>query len=322
MSGFSKKVVITGGLGYVGGRLATHLATNGPELSLRLVTRRAKEDVPGWAREFDLVKTTSFDPDVLADAVEGADTVIHLAAANEIVCQQDPALALEINATGTLRWLEACRGKGVGRFIYMSTFHVYGANSAEVITEDLATSPTHPYAITHRVAEDFVNAFRANHGMATLSLRLSNGYGYPADPGIDRWTLVFNDFCRQAVADGQIKLASKGTQYRDFQSMTDVGRGLHHFMGLPNEEWKDGLFNFGGDCSMSIIQVAKRVAKEFREYSGREIPVTTGEGDDRRGAKPVVFSIDKLRTTGFEPVGNMAEEVRRTFAVCESIPTQ
>ena len=320
MTGFSKKVVITGGIGYVGGRLATHLAGAAPELSLRLLTRRAKESLPEWARKFDVVQTPTLEQAGLAEAVEGADTVIHLAAANEIVCQRDPELAMEINATGTLRLLEACREKGVGRFIYMSTFHVYGATSSDVITEDMATSPTHPYAITHRVAEDFVNAYRVNHGMATLSLRLSNGYGYPADPDIDRWTLVFNDFCRQAIAQGQIKLASKGTQFRDFQSMTDVGRGVHHFLALPNEEWKDGLFNFGGDCLMSIIQAAERVAEEFQTYSGREIPVITGESEDRRGASPVVFSIDKLKKTGFSPVGNMAEEIQRTFAVCEGIP--
>jgi UDP-glucose 4-epimerase len=193
MTGFSKKVVITGGLGYVGGRLANHLTVAAPELSLRLLTRRAKESLPGWARKFDVLQTPLLEQAGLAEAVEGADTVIHLAAANEIICQRDPELAMEINATGTLRLLEACREKGVGRFIYMSTFHVYGATSSAVITEEMATSPTHPYAITHRVAEDFVNAYRVNHGMATLSLRLSNGYGYPADPDIDRWTLVFGE---------------------------------------------------------------------------------------------------------------------------------
>lgn len=320
MTAFSKNIVITGGLGYVGGRLANYLAGTSPELRLRLLTRRAKKNLPEWARQFDVLQTPTLEENHLNEAVEGADTVIHLAAANEIVCHRDPELAIEINATGTLRLLEACRKKGVGRFIYMSTFHVYGATSIGVITEDVATSPIHPYAITHRVAEDLVNSYRVNHGMTTLSLRLSNGYGYPADPEIDRWTLVFNDFCRQAISAGHIKLASKGTQFRDFQSMTDVGRGVHHFLSMPDDEWKDGLFNFGGDCSMSIIQAAERVATEFHAYSGRKIPVLTGTSEDRRGANPVVFSIDKLKKTGFTPIGNMSEEIQKTFIVAEGIP--
>ena len=246
----------------------------------------------------------------------------HLAALNEVDSQRDPELALEVNGKGTHRLLQACQNQKVKRFIYMSTFHVYGPAALQPITEQTPTRPIHPYAITHRLAEDFVNWYGHTGEMETLVLRLSNGYGYPSDPHVQRWSLVFNDLCKQAVQQREIRLRSKGAQQRDFVSITDVCRGIQHFLGLPSGGWGDGLFNFGGECSMSILQVAQHVASEFSLRYGETIPVIAGDSEDPDAASPVTYSIGKLRRTGFSPVGNMAEEVRRTFDICELLIPQ
>ena len=87
-------------------------------------------------------------------------------------------------------------------------------------------------------------------------------------------------------------------------------------LNLPAAEWADGLYNFGGDCSMSILEVAQRVASEYLSAYGKEVPVTTG-GSGTESAAPVQFSIDKLKKTGFSLDGVMREEIRGTFEVCE-----
>jgi UDP-glucose 4-epimerase len=317
MSSTTSHVLITGGLGYVGGRLATYLNTAAPGISVRLMTRRGKTRLPAWANSLDVAQADLLDQGSLDAALSGIDTVVHLAAVNEIESQRDPDLALEVNGRGTFRLLEACRTRTVNRFIYLSTFHVYGPGVSQPITEESATRPVHPYAITHRLAEDFVNWYRYSHGLATLILRLSNGYGYPADPGVQRWTLVFNDLCMQAVQNGEIKLKSRGTQHRDFISLTDVGRAIHHFLSLSNHDWRDGLFNLGGECSMSILQVAQRVAAEFLQRFGKEIPIITGS-EEGGSPSPVSYSIDKLKQTGFFLKGNMSEEVGATFDLCDT----
>jgi UDP-glucose 4-epimerase len=281
------------------------------------MTHRHKGAVPSWAKRLEIVQGDMRDEGSLSSAVDGIDAILHLAALNEIECQQDPDLALEVNGNGTQRLLHAAQSHGVSRFIYMSTFHVYGPGAAQPITENSPTRPIHPYAITHRLAEDFVNSHRHNQKMETLILRLSNGYGYPADPGVSRWSLVFNDLCRQAVEREEIKLRSGGTQQRDFVSITDVSRGVYHFLGLPEGGWGEGLLNFGGECSMSIIEVARLVAAEYLRHSGKESPITTGQDDPAQTSEPVVFSIEKLKATGFCLTGEMAEEVRQTFRICE-----
>ena len=319
MGRLSGKILVTGGLGYLGGRIATHLMKVAPELPLKLMSRRSRDQVPSWATDLDLARADLLDESALGTAVDGVDTVIHLAAANEIECQTDPELALEVNGRGTHRLLKACLAAGVKRFVYLSTFHVYGPEAAQPITEQTVTRPVHPYAITHRLAEDLVNWYKHSYGMETLVLRLSNGYGYAADPQVQRWTLVFNDVCRQAAQRGEIRLRSRGTQHRDFVSLTDVGRGVLHFLNLPPGHWGDGLFNFGGQCSLSILQVAQRVAWEYLQSRGKETPVILGEAHDPQSAGPVDYSIDKLTQTGFRLAGNMSDEIRGTFVLCDQL---
>lgn len=303
----------------MGGRVASYLASAAPQHSIRLMTRRKADQVPEWARDMDVVRADVLQTESLGPALEGIDTVIHLAAVNEVESQQDPEVALEVNGKGTYRLLQACRAHEVKRFIYFSTFHVYGPGAPQPITEATPTRPVHPYAITHRLAEDWVNSHRHSYGLETLVLRLSNGYGYPADPLVQRWTLVFNDLCKQAIQNGEIRLRSQGTQHRDFVSLTDVGRAINHFLATTGDAWQDGLFNLGGECSMSILQVAQRVAAEFFQRFGKEIPISTGGEEEGQTASPVRYDIDKLKQTGFSLEGNMSEEVRATFDVCEAL---
>lgn len=312
-------VLITGGLGYVGGRIATHLAATEAGIPLRLMTRSALGGQPRWAQGMEVVTADVFDGSGLDAALEGVETVVHLAAVNEIESQQDPDLALEVNGRGTYRILQACQAKGISKFIYFSTFHVYGPGAKQPITEESPTRPIHPYAITHHLAEDYVNWHRHSHSMDTLVLRLSNGYGFPADPMVRRWSLVFNDLCLQAVEKGQIQLRSGGSQHRDFIPLIDVGRVVQHFLELPTAEWDDGLFNLGGNCSMSILQVAERIASEFQKCYGRDVPVTTGPPDGPQAGTPVSFSIDKLQRKGFGLTGDLGEEIQGTFQVCEQL---
>jgi UDP-glucose 4-epimerase len=238
---------------------------------------------------------------------------------NEIVSAADPGTALRVNGEGTYRLLQASRAASVKRFIYFSTFHVYGPWAIQSITEETPTRPVHPYAFTHRLAEDYVNWFRHSGDMETVVLRLSNGYGYPMDSAVDRWSLVFNDLCYQAVANGEIVLRSPGTQHRDFIALADVALGVEHFMDLPHDGWADGLFNLGGECSLSIIDVAKFVADEFYKGYGREIQINAPKPNGPITDQPVRFSINKLKETGFRPAGDMASEVKGTFAVCEQL---
>ena len=318
----NRKVLITGGMGYVGGRMAVYLTESRPEISLRIMTRRPAERWPEWAGDLDVVNADILDSPSLNAALGDVDTVIHLAAIGENDCVRDPDLALEVNGRGTHLLLQACREQNVNRIIYFSTFHVYGPQAAQPITEMTATRPVHPYAFTHRLAEDYVNWFRLRDKMETMIVRLSNGFGYPADTLTNRWTLVFNDMCTQAVESGEVRLRSKGTQHRDFITLGDVARGTEHLLSLGSDDWGDGLLNLGGDCSLSIYQAAEHVAAVYQEMYGKELHIRVGDADDPAGAGPVRFSIEKLKETGFTLKGDISGEVKGTLAVCQELADQ
>jgi UDP-glucose 4-epimerase len=250
------------------------------------------------------------------------DIIIHLAASNEIDSMNDPELALRINTQGTYKLLSAANANNVNKFIYFSTFHVYGEALNSIITEESTTRPFHPYAITHRAAEDFVTYFNHYFGMKTLIFRLSNCYGYPMHKEVNRWTLVFNDFCKQAVTTGRIILKSSGKQYRDFISLHNVARAVHHFVFVVPDKWGDGLYNLGGNCSMSILEAARKISDIYNEkYKKEIIEIKTKPDANSIISRPVKYSIEKLVETGFSLKGDMVLEIKKTMELCEEFFT-
>jgi len=313
------KILITGGLGYVGGRIAEYFRKVDPDRDIVLGVWKGSESLPQWTKEFTVVPLELLDEGSVKECVSnsGADCIIHLAALNEIDSGADPDLAYEVNCRGTERLLQAANEEGVKKFIYFSTFHVYGKDPGPVITEQTPARATHPYASTHLAAEEVVRSFR-DKGMDTLIFRLSNSYGYPEDKEVNRWTLVVNDLCRQAVIENRIVLKSSGRQCRDFIALSDVVRAVHHFLFNIPEAWGDGLYNLGGNCTMSILEVAEKISGLYYDKYGKKIAVERkSAGSPADGTRSIVFSIDRLMKTGFVPEGDMDGEIAKTMEICE-----
>jgi UDP-glucose 4-epimerase len=255
-------------------------------------------------------------PEKVDSACRGVRYVIHLAALNEIESLANPGEALRINGLGSLRLLEAAKRAGVERFIYFSTAHVYGAPLAGIITEESLPRPSHPYAITHRVAEDFVLAAHDRKELQGIALRLSNGIGAPAFANVNRWTLIANDLCRQAVATGKLALRSPGLQWRDFITLTDVARSVQHLLNLPASACQDGLFNLGGECPLQIIGMAERIAHRASKFLGFTPPIQRPEPGPGENLHPLEYRVDKFKSTGFTLSRNIDEEIDATLHFC------
>lgn len=311
----TQTIFITGGLGYVGGRVARHLATS-TDLELRLTSRKPPASAPAWLARGSVVAWDTADS--AAALLEGVDTVVHFAALNEIDSARDPVKALEVNGEDTLRLLLAAQQAGVRRFIYFSTAHVYGAPLAGHIDERTLPRPVHPYAITHKVAEDFVLAAHDQRKIEGVVLRLSNGFGAPIDPEVNRWTLIANDLCRQAVTTGKLVLKSSGLQRRDFVTLADVARCVEHLIALPSDRLQDGLFNLGGQCVLSMIELASIVAQRCEAVLGFRPPIERPAPAAGETAPTLLYAIDKLERSGFSPVGGVEDEIDATLQLCHN----
>lgn len=302
----------------MGGRIATYLGERFPKGDIRILSRKNGQASPPWSKGYDLLCGDILDEASLLTACKGVDMVIHLAAVNEIDSAKDPFNALKVNGEGTLRLLNAAAENNVQRFIYFSTFHVYGFNAKGRITEETVPAPFHPYAITHHVAEDFVRMFAKNKNMQCIVLRLSNGFGYPSHPEVNRWTLAYNDFCLQAALTNKIVLKTGGKQHRDFITLTDVSRCVEHI--LKNEKAfhsEDIVYNLGGRHSVSIMDAAKNVASRAEKILSRRPEIIFEAGAPHGGTgESVDYAIDKIAATGFNLLSNVDEEIDKMLLFC------
>lgn len=311
-----REALITGGFGYVGGRVARYLAGR-PGLTLRLGTRRAAEAAPDWLKNGRVLHTDFESPDSLTKACAGAYCVVHFAAMNEIDSAASPEDALIVNGLYTLKLLNAAIRAGVERFIYFSTGHVYGSPLEGRITEASLPRPTHPYAITHRVSEDFVLAAHDQKKLVGVVIRLTNGFGAPERADVNRWTLLVNDLCKQAVTTGSLVLRSSGLQCRDFITLEDVARATGHFVTLPAEACGKGLFNLGGRRSMTILEMTERISARCQAVLGFRPPIVRPEAAPCEQSRPLDFCVDRLMATGFTLTGDIDAEIDATLGLCK-----
>lgn len=306
-------LLVTGALGYLGGRLALALGDAGHVV--KCGTRRRESSAPAWLPGKQMAYLDWESVDMLADACKGVECVIHLAAMNEIDSAKDPIGALHMNGLSSLRLLEAAKRAGVRRYIYFSTAHVYGAPLRGEITEAVLPRPIHPYAISHRVTEDFVLAAHDLGQIQGVVVRLSNGFGAPATPDVDRWTLLVNDLCRQAATTGELRLNSAGAQRRDFIALGDVARAVDHLLQLDSDRLADGLFNLGGGKAVTILEMTERVAARWRNLTGKDIPIIRPTGDGAPSPS-LNYRCDKLAATGFALSSQVDTEIDDTLKLC------
>ena len=303
-------VLVTGAGGYLGGRLVARLRASGA-MTVRSGSRRAS------AGATDVVSIGQLDDDTqLRAACAGVTSLVHLAALNEIDSEREPERAVEVNVKGTVRLLAAAKQSGVRRFVFLSTAHVYGAPLEGRIDEERVTRPVHPYAITHRAAEDFVSAAGRGGAMETVSLRLSNAVGAPASPDVQRWTLLVNDLCRQVVTTGKLTLRSSGLARRDFIAMSDACRAIEHFLSLAASRLPRGPVNLGGGQSLRVIDMVEMVAQRAAAVLGARPPIERPDPAPGEESPELDYRIDTLRATGFEPTGSLRDEIDATLKLC------
>lgn len=310
------RVLVTGGFGYVGGRLVQALAAEGATVTA--VSRHARPTPDGVT-----VATLDWrDAGALSALCAGHDAVVHLAAMNEPDGEKDPEGALLDTGLATLRLVEAAVAAGVGRFLYASTAKVFGSNPVGRLDETCLPRPASHYAITHRLAEDYVLAKHDKGAFGGAVVRLSNVVGAPADPAVNAWMLIANDFCRQAVDKGEIRLSGSGMAWRDFAPMTDVVAALIHLVGLPREKLGDGLFHLGAGRSLRIRDLAAMVAGRAPALLQRVVPVIAPDPVQGSDAPLLEWQVDKLATTGWTAhPGALEAEIDATLGLCRSLAT-
>lgn len=306
------KVVLTGASGYIGGRLVTELLADGWE-----VHGVVREPAPALAIDQTVCDLAADGADAaLSSACAGADTVVHLAGEDEVLAAREPAAALAATVVATERVAEACAASSVKRLVYMSTVHVYGARirPGVTLTEDMRVEPRSPYAIS-RLASEHVAATLAGGGYELVVFRLSNAVGAPHDPGVDRWTLVANDLCRQGALDGRLALRSSGTQFRDFVPLSSVCAAVTTASRPAGQAVSSGTYNLGSGQPTTVRSLAELIQSEFERQTGIR-PALQAPEPEPVPPEPYYVSVARAAEHGLRAQTPLEEAVAETVQFC------
>jgi UDP-glucose 4-epimerase len=306
------RILVTGGFGYVGGRIAQHLQKLGHAVVLG--TRHVASP-PSWLPEADVVRMIWHDQDGLECACHGTDAIVHAAGMNAQDCAKNPIAALEFNGVATARLVAEAVRFGVKQFVYISTAHVYANPLEGSITEGKCPQNLHPYATSHLAGEQSLLEAAGRGNVVGVVLRLSNAYGAPAHTRAGCWQLLVNDLCRQAATNRQVKLNTSGAQFRNFITLEDVSRAVTHMLKIEPKKLADGLFNLGGDAATSVFSMAEQVAARWEVLTGEDLPLIRRE---HAGPLPAAlnYSCEKLKGTGFSLTSNAHREIDATLRLC------
>lgn len=217
------KCLVTGGAGFIGSHLVELLTENGAEVRVfDNFSSGKRENLQGLA--VPIVEGDVCDEGGIQSALRGVDTVFHLAALCSVARSiHDPAATHDVNVSGTLRLLDACRNAGVRRVVFASSSSIYGDSQTLPKREDMQPQPISPYAVSKLLGEYYCRMFWKVYGLETVCLRYFNVFGPRQDPGSE-YAAVIPRFVHAALQGGRPIIYGDGTQTRDFTYVLDVAR--------------------------------------------------------------------------------------------------
>lgn len=267
-----KKIVITGGAGFIGTNVAHYLIANGHQVVIvDDLSGGKRENVPAAAtfHEFSIL-----DIETLKEVCQGASHIIHLAALPRVQFSiQHPRETHEVNVTGTLSVLEAARAAGVKRVVYAASSSAYGDQETLPLSLDLPPQPKSPYALQKYIGEEYMRLWSTLFSIETVSLRFFNVYGPHLDPE-GPYALVIGRFLKLASEGKPLTIAGDGTQTRDFTHVSDVVAAIEA-AAFSDAVGQGEVLNIGAGRQVSINEVAALIGGPIEYIEPRLEPKHT-----------------------------------------------
>ena len=306
-------VLITGGFGYLGGRIGQHLESIGHSVTL---ASRKFCPVPDWCKGANITIINWDEFESINASCVNIDAIIHTAGMNAVACSKDPKLSIQFRENATKNLLIAAAQNNVQKFIYVSSAHVYQQPLSGTINESSPITNTHPYALSHKAGETSVLKSHFVRNMNAFVVRLANGFGAPTRPDADCWTLFTNQLIREIVVSRTMTIKGKSHDARNFVTMTDVCRAFA-FMLEDQRLYKSYPIINIGDRNMSLLEKAELIEDVYLETATMPINFDRGRFfDTKRSLQKLEFQSNVIRSLGFQPLSDFRAEIRRMFKFC------
>jgi len=312
MDWYKKRILVTGGAGFIGSNLVEALLAEGCFVRcLDDFSTGKRENIAAFLNNpaFELLEGDIRDLKTCERACAGMDFVSHQAAWGSVPRSlKFPLLYEEINIRGTLNMMEAARPAGVKRFVYASSSSVYGDAEALPKREGQEGRLLSPYALTKRACEEWGRQYSLHFGLPTVGLRYFNVFGKRQDPD-GAYAAVIPRFIRQLLAGEAPIIYGDGSQSRDFTYVDNVVQA--NLLAMAAEEGACGrVYNVACGGRESLLEVYDVLVKAL----GVNIAPAFGPprpGDVRHSFADITPAREKL---GYAPQIGFAEGIARAIA--------
>jgi UDP-glucose 4-epimerase len=297
---------VTGGAGFVGASLVRALEARGDDVlvvdSLQMAGRSYLRGTEARILAADLG-----EPGVIEKAVDGVDSVIHLAAQTGVPASiEAPLDDLANNVVLTVRLLDAARRARIQRVIVASSNAAVGRVAEQPIGEQALPHPVAPYGAAKLAAEGYVMAYAESYGLAASAIRFSNSYG----PYALHKVSVVAAFIKAYLAGRPLVVYGDGSQTRDFVHVDDLVAQLLLTLDAPPELVAGEIFQAGSGRETSVLTLAHTVL----EIGGRTASIEHAPARHGDVARSYSDIRKAARILGYRPHVELEEGLTRTLA--------
>jgi UDP-glucose 4-epimerase len=257
----NRPVCVTGGAGFIGSHLCDALVEGGAIVTIiDDFSNGKRENLSKITDRIRVIEGSILDPASLRSAMEGAEIVFHEAAIASVPRSvKEPALYFEVNATGTLRVLEAARQLNVRRFIYAASSSAYGDRNELPKIETMSPLPLSPYASAKFAGEHLLRTYCHCYGLQGVSLRYFNIFG-PRQRPDSPYAAVIPKFAEAFMRNEKPVIYGDGTQTRDFTYVANAVQA-NLLAAACTQPLTGEHINIACGKSFSLLELVRAVAK-------------------------------------------------------------
>ena len=303
----SRRVLVTGGAGFVGSNLVRRLVGEGERVRvLDNFSTGNRDNLAGLDQEVEMVEGELRSYERVHAAVRGTEVVFHQGALPSVPRSlQDPLTTSAVNIEGTLNVLLAAREENVGRVVFASSSSVYGNSGSLPRVETAPPDPISPYAVAKLAGERYCVSFSRVYDLETVCLRYFNVFGPRQDP-TSQYAAVVPRFIAAVAAGLAVPIYGDGTQSRDF---TFVGNVVEANMLASRAAGVSGaVLNVATGSSESVNELADEMGRVFGRAVEKEyLPPRSGDVHDSWADIS-----EARRLLGYEPLVGLKSGLRLT----------
>jgi UDP-N-acetylglucosamine 4-epimerase len=311
-----KRVLVTGGAGFIGSALCHDLVERDNEVvCLDNFATGKKENIRELKdnARFKLIEGDIRDAEVCKKAVKGIDVVLHEAALGSVPRSiADPATTNAVNINGFLNMIIAARDAGINRFVFASSSSVYGDSTELPKVEERTGRVLSPYAITKMVNEEYAHIFGSLYGIETIGLRYFNVFGRRQDPE-GPYAAVIPKFTQLFVKHESPVINGDGSNSRDFTYIDNVVLANNLAATTENAAALNQVYNVACGDAINLNDMTLMLRGYLAAHDISISKVEPVHGPNRPGDIPhSMASVGKaVRLLGYQPQVLFPEGLKR-----------